>query len=581
MSWKLAFGLVLSLTRSFTEGLGLLLLLPALQLAGVPMGNDTAGRVATVVKSGFLALGLKPVPLVVLTIFALVICVFSMLTRWQSTAAVEIHQNFIALLRRRLYQSVANANWLFFSRCRQADFAHALTTEMDRVATATAFFLQMVPDAIITSIYVLFALKISLLATSSVLLSGALVTMTLKNRTRAMRASGENLSAATNAFHVATLEHLGAMKIAKSYGAEKSMVDLFNALTDRVSEVSLNTIRGHSSSRAWFDMASAMILCAVLYICIVTKTSTAALLLLVFLFARLMPKLTALQQSYQYFINALPAFATVSRLQKRCDAAREIRVANPERVQPRSAIKLDRVSFSYVADTPVIIDLSLEIPVGQTTAIVGPSGAGKSTIADLVTGLIVPDHGSVLLDDRALTPNLMASWRDQLGYVAQDTFLFHDTVRANLLWARPAASDQELAASLQLASAGEFVSSLPQGIETIVGDRGVLLSGGQRQRIALARALLRKPSLLILDEATNSVDSENELRIQAAIEELHGDMTILLITHRLATVKNADLIYVVENGAVVESGTWNSLTNRSEGRFYALSRAQAVNGGQD
>jgi ATP-binding cassette subfamily C protein len=149
------------------------------------------------------------------------------------------------------------------------------------------------------------------------------------------------------------------------------------------------------------------------------------------------------------------------------------------------------------------------------------------------------------------------------------------------LWARPAASDQELAASLQLASAGEFVSSLPQGIETIVGDRGVLLSGGQRQRIALARALLRKPSLLILDEATNSVDSENELRIQAAIEELHGDMTILLITHRLATVKNADLIYVVENGAVVESGTWNSLTNRSEGRFYALSRAQAVNGGQD
>ena len=216
-------------------------------------------------------------------------------------------------------------------------------------------------------------------------------------------------------------------------------------------------------------------------------------------------------------------------------------------------MRLESVSFGYedVAE-PALGSVTLRIPAGRTTAIVGPSGSGKSTLADLLLGLIVPAEGRVLVDETPLTPELLPAWRDQIGYVPQDSFHFHDTVRANLLWARPEASEAELQEALEVAAAG-FVTRLPQGLDTVLGDRGVRLSGGERQRIALARALLRRPAMLILDEATSSLDSENERRVQDAIERLHGRLTILVITHRLTTVRLADSIHVLDGRP-----TWSS-----------------------
>ena len=153
--------------------------------------------------------------------------------------------------------------------------------------------------------------------------------------------------------------------------------------------------------------------------------------------------------------------------------------------------------------------------------------------------------------------------------------MFHDTVRTNLLWARPGATEPEMIEALSLAAAGDFVRGLPAGLETIVGDRGILLSQGERQRIALARAMLRRPAMLVLDEATNSLDSDNESKVLGAIERLRGDLTTVLIAHRLSTIRWADLIYVIENGRVVESGDWETLNSR-DGRFRALCEAQSL-----
>jgi ATP-binding cassette subfamily C protein len=221
----------------------------------------------------------------------------------------------------------------------------------------------------------------------------------------------------------------------------------------------------------------------------------------------------------------------------------------------------------------VLENLSLSIAAGRITAIVGSSGAGKSTIADLVNGLLSPREGRVMIDSHELTPLAARSWRRHVGYVAQDTVLFHDTVRANLLWAQPRAAEEEIREALSLAAA-EFVFDLPQGLDTTVGDRGMLLSHGQRQRIALARALLRKPVLLILDEATSSLDLDNEKRILDAIERLQGRITVLLIAHRISAIQRAHLIYLVENGAVAESGNWESLCHSQ--RMGTLFRLQDV-----
>ena len=191
-------------------------------------------------------------------------------------------------------------------------------------------------------------------------------------------------------------------------------------------------------------------------------------------------------------------------------------------------------------------------------------------------GLISPNEGSILIDGEKFGPERMRAWREQIGYVPQDTFLFNDTVKSNLLWASPDAKEDKINQTLRLAAAEEFVNSLPKGLDSILGDRGVLVSGGERQRIALARALLRKPSLLILDEATSSLDSENEKRIQNAIEKLHGQMTILVISHRLSTIRGADIIHVVEEGRLVESGTWDELISKENGRFHAFCKAQGI-----
>jgi ATP-binding cassette subfamily C protein len=289
-----------------------------------------------------------------------------------------------------------------------------------------------------------------------------------------------------------------------------------------------------------------------------------------------MPKLSTIQQNFQSSINMMPSFSRIMELQKRCEEAAETETQRYGKIDIGNEIELNKVSFSYDGTTPVIKDIDIAIKAGQTAAIVGPSGAGKTTIADLLMGLITPDGGRILIDGKEFGPESMKAWRYQMGYVPQDTFLFNDTLRANLLWAKPDAKEEEINQSLRFAAAEEFVNGLPKGLDTILGDRGVLVSGGERQRIALARALLRKPSLLILDEATSSLDSENEKRIQNAIETLHSQMTILIMTHRLSAVREADIIHVLEKGQLVESGTWGSLMANKNGRFFALCQAQGI-----
>jgi ATP-binding cassette subfamily C protein len=339
------------------------------------------------------------------------------------------------------------------------------------------------------------------------------------------------------------------------------------------------TVENQAEVNYWFNIGSVLILSLILYISFeVLSMPTAGVLLLLFLFARIMPKFSSIQQSFQSIINLLPSFTNIMEMQQRCEKAAEPKTDRMEKFNLQHGIRFEGVTFSYddQGSTPVIRNLDFVIKAGETTAIVGPSGAGKSTIADLLMGLIVPGQGLILIDGIELSPQRMKAWRDQIGYVPQDTFLFHDTLRSNLLWAKPDAKEQEINQALRFAAAEEFVSGLSKGSDTILGDRGVLVSGGERQRLALARALLRKPSLLILDEATSSLDSENEKRIQNAVEKLHGKMTILVISHRLSTIRGADVIHVIEEGNLIESGTWDELISKENGRFSALCRAQGV-----
>ena len=202
-------------------------------------------------------------------------------------------------------------------------------------------------------------------------------------------------------------------------------------------------------------------------------------------------------------------------------------------------------------------------------ALAGASGGGKTTLIDLLMVLYEPTHGEIELDGRPLSHFDVRSWRKKIGYVPQESVLFDATIRENLLWSVESANDAEMIRACQLAYADDFIRELPQGYDTLVGNRGVRLSGGQRQRVALARAILRKPELLILDEATSALDSQSELYIQQAIEEISKETTVLVVAHRLSTIAKADCIYVLENGRIVERGTFEQVTAEGGSLFKA------------
>jgi ATP-binding cassette subfamily B protein len=225
-------------------------------------------------------------------------------------------------------------------------------------------------------------------------------------------------------------------------------------------------------------------------------------------------------------------------------------------------VTFEAVTFRYPSGRATVEDLSFVVEPGSMVAFVGPSGAGKTTITNLVPRLYEAQEGRILLDQYDTKTVTMASLREQIGIVTQETFLFHDTIKANLCYAREGAADQEVIEACKAANIHDVIMAMPEGYDTIVGERGHKLSGGERQRLAIARVLLKNPRVLILDEATSSLDTENEKLIQAALVPLMKGRTSLVVAHRLSTVINADRIFVVEQGRIVESGTHTELLEK-------------------
>lgn len=298
------------------------------------------------------------------------------------------------------------------------------------------------------------------------------------------------------------------------------------------------------------------------------------MMFLVYLLMLLEP-LATLAQSATQFQNSLSGLDRVLDL---LDEPREM-AATPDllhvdRSQVSGAIEFDQVTFTYPGGKqPALVDVSLRVAAGQTVALVGPSGAGKTTLSNLVARFYDPGAGRVLLDGRDLREYDVESYRSLLGVVEQDVFLFDGTVAQNIAYARRDASPAELRAAADAANASEFIDRLPDGMQTVIGERGVRLSGGQRQRLAIARAILADPKLLILDEATSNLDTDSERLIQRSLGQLMRGRTSFVIAHRLSTIAGADLIVVIENGRISQTGTHSQLMQQG-GKYRAMVEQQ-------
>lgn len=494
------------------------------------------------------------------------------LRRAQQSVQARLETDFATALRARFHRAALDADWLFLTGQRTSDLTQAFLEELPRACHCTTHLLSLATVGIVTLVQVATAFAVAPWLTLGILAAGAAAAFGLRSwQRRQHRLLGQQPAQRADVAAAVT-EHLAGLKIAKSYARTDAHHGQFRELLDGLARLTLRAQERSAHMRFWVETTSLATLGAFAAVALLWRPlGLGPLLLLGFIFSRLLAQASQLHATWQQLAVTLPSYAATEAQRARYLAAAEPPDTSTDRLVLARELRFTRVSFRYAPDRPpALTDIDLLVPARRATALCGRSGAGKSTLADLALGLLQPDAGEVLIDGVSLTGGARHAWRRSIGYVPQETFLFHDTVRANLLWAKPDASPAALAAALHAAAAEEFVARLPHGLDTVIGDRGLRLSGGERQRLALARALLRRPSLLVLDEATSSLDPQNERLVQEALERLHGETTILLIAHRLSTVRAADRIVVVDSGRIVETGTWDELAAREHGAFRAL-----------
>ena len=548
--------LALMLAGSLLDSVGILLLVPMLESL-----NQSSGAANPIIEAfrgffGFFGLDFSLEGLLVI-FFGLVV-LRALLTIVRARQNTQLQNNLVDKVRQRCYSALLNAKWRWLVAGRRSDHATALMTEVDQVSMGLYFGVQLIGTAITMLAYLAAAFSLSWQACLISILTGLVIFFLLKGlRTQALHL-GQRMAQAERAMMGNVQESLAGIKLAKILGTETSYLDSFESHMKAIRDENLAFQINQTRASALYQITGSFLLACFLYLGIkVLAFPMAALLALVFIFSRLLPMFSSTQEQYQYWLHALPSVERCYRLIEQAEAHAEPSGGNHAPIhRVEQSIELINARICYSGRTEAALDeVSLTLRSRTTTAVMGESGAGKSTLADVLMGLLDLDAGQLRVDGQDISGPSLLNWRNSVSYVPQDAFLFHDSIRRNLLWGDLQASDAELERALRQ-SAADFVFDLPMGIETLVGDGGILLSGGERQRIALARALLKKPALLILDEATSALDRANEARIRQAIENLHGDLTVLIIGHRLPTLEHADHIIVMDKGRIKAQGAW-------------------------
>jgi ABC-type multidrug transport system fused ATPase/permease subunit len=569
------FGMVLI---SLMEGVGVILLLPMISMSGIANVNTGASHLSGIlnyIKAFPQTLGLP----IILGIYVLLIVGQNVLQRSLTIRDTSIQQKFLRHLRLEAYGALLQSNWSFFMKRRNSDLMHLITNELTRVGFGTNLILQLIASVIFTLIQISIAFWLSPVMTIFVICFGLLLTFFSRKFIRRAKSLGHQTSQLSQSMLAGISDQLNGIKEIKSNTLEESRLSWFRALSLKMEDEQVEYIKLRSASQLLYKIASAILIGGFIYLSVTAFHSKMGQLLLIFvIFSRLWPRFTGIQANLENISAALPAFKAMIKLQEEFIAAKEIHFGSDQaesKVKPlkvNQAIECRQVAFRYNPNEPryALRDINFQIMSKQTTAVVGRSGAGKSTLIDLLMGLIQPEDGQILIDGIPLQNDQILSLRQSISYVPQDPFLFHASIRENLLMIEPEATEQEIWEALEFSVSAEYVSRLPQGLDTIIGDRGIRLSGGERQRIVLARAILRKPSILILDEATSALDTENEAKIQEALERLKGKMTIIVIAHRLSTIRNADQVIVLDQGKIVQNGGFNQLAGERGSVFSNL-----------
>ena len=574
---------VLTVATALAQGFGITLLLPLLRASQSGSGNpEDMGTAEQVLQTMLETMGIADSMVGILAFIALTFVAKGALQFAKGGYQGYLQAQLLRELKTKLFDAYSGMDYRYYIRQNAGHFINVINQQVNRFFSSFKNFIGFTTQVVRTLSYFGFAFAVAWRFALMALGVGAVLLFLFKYLNAYVRRLSRKRSAEMSTLNKLLVQSLQSLKYIVSTGQTRHLregvVDSVNRLTGYI----FRQRTAGAFTGALKEPASVLLIVGLIAIQVaVFNDPIAPIFVALLLFHRGMQAVINMQSSWQ---STMDRIGSVEMVDDEFGAV----LSNQEQSGTRQigalreGIALRHVHFAYnEADGDVLRDVNVSIPVNTTVALVGESGAGKSTLVDLLTLMLKPRTGTVKIDGVPHDEVDLASWRDQIGYVSQETVVFDDTVANNIhLWQGDVDEDPALRERMihaaERAHADHFIRELPNGYRTVVGDRGVRLSGGQRQRLFVARELFKQPNLLLLDEATSDLDTASEQHIQDSIDALKGEVTVVIIAHRLSTVKNADRVYVLDEGRVIEEGAYHELRAREDGEFREMVEMQSL-----
>ncbi|MCK4386464.1 MAG: ABC transporter ATP-binding protein [Candidatus Pacebacteria bacterium] len=561
----------LGILSSFASALGINALIPVFSFF-IKGGEASAGTdvISRFIKDSFLFAGIPFSLVSVLILISILFIIKAGVLYLSDYIRIHIKTRYQQDMMDKVFKKSLRADWSYLMKQKIGYLETVIRTDVAVSTGVIDLLASLLIVGINLLVYIIVALNISQTITLMTISLGLILILVLKPLFGLTKKYSKQIASLNKKVAQHINEHISGIKTVKASGVEGEVGSIGGELFRKFRFLQIKTFLTQRVSGIITEPVGVIFIsCVVAFAYYQTAYNLGALIAVVYLIRQIFSFIQNILSSFHSLSGSIPYVREVLKYQEMATQFEEKKMENGEdNFSFKDSLKIKNVSFEYESGKKAIKKINLEIKKGEMVGFIGPSGGGKSTLFDLLLRFFNPTEGEILLDNKNIKEISIKDWRKNVAYVPQDIFLLNDTIRENIKFRNKKISEEDIIEAAKSAYIYNFIKELPEGLNTVVGERGLMLSGGQKQRIVVARALAKKPQIILLDEATSALDSESEKIIQKVFEEKDKKITILTIAHRLSTVRNVDKLFVIENGQIIESGKPDKLLEQ-KGTYFS------------